>query len=238
MPCSEFTPELRIESRRGSVAVKSARTNSERLRIGLVALALLALFVALVTRFGWGELKDQLAALDPALAILAMATLPLFGFSIAVVYVVAGLKFGFWLGGAVIAGITAVHLVASHWIARSLLRKPLQRVLARYQRHLPVFPASEEASVALMVALVPGPPYFARNYLLALTNIPLWRYFWICLPVYTLRSYLTLGLGDLGRDFDRQKLIILVAVYVVKLAICALLWARLRRRLQGVSPTR
>lgn len=203
----------------------------------LLAAAVLIGGVALVAKFGVHGLQERLAALNPVLAIVAMALLPLFGFSIAVVYMAAGAKFGLWMGGLVIAGISIVHLIASHWIARSFLRRPLERILARHRHHLPHFPPSEERSIALMVALVPGPPYFARNYLLALATIPLRVYFWICLPVYVARSYVTLSLGDLSRDPSREKLILLVGVLLIKLTICGFLVQRLRRRLKGTHPT-
>lgn len=211
---------------------------SQWIMLSLIAASIVALGIALVTHFGWAGLQESLERLDPLLALAAMALLPLFGFSIAVVYVVAGAKFGFWMGGLAIAGITAFHLGASHWIARSFLRAPLQRLAARYQRHLPEFPKSEERSIAVMAALIPGPPYFARNYLLALTEIPLRVYFWTCLPIYVLRSYVTLALGDLSRDLTGDKLLVLVGIYVVKLAICGYLLQRLRRRLRGTSPLR
>lgn len=203
----------------------------------MIAAAVVALGLALGSQLGWSHLQEELTQLDPVLAILAMALLPLFGFSIAVVYVVAGAKFGFWMGGLIITGITAFHLVASHWIGRSFLRRSLERVLARHRHHLPGFPASENRSVALMAALIPGPPYFARNYLLALTNIPLRVYFWICLPVYVVRSYVTLSLGDLSLNLTGEKLAVLVGVYLIKLAICGYLLHRLRRRLRGRSIT-
>jgi uncharacterized membrane protein YdjX (TVP38/TMEM64 family) len=81
-----------------------------------------------------------------------------------------------------------------------------------------------------MASLVPGIPYFARNYLLALSGVPLWTYFWICLPIYVARSYLTIFLGDLSSDPDGQKLFLIVAVYALKLGICAYLIRRLRQR--------
>ena len=205
--------------------------------LGLIALAVGALIFALVSEFGISGLQDKLVQLDSTVAVLAMAVLPLFGFSIAVVYVVAGAKFGFWVGGAVITGITAFHLLASHWIGRGFLSAPLQRILARHRRHLPAFPPSENRSIAVMAALVPGPPYFARNYMLALTTIPLRVYFWICLPLYVLRSYVTLSLGDLSHHPSGDKLLLLGGIYVLKLSICGYLLQRLRRRLKGYHPT-
>jgi uncharacterized membrane protein YdjX (TVP38/TMEM64 family) len=228
-----FSMPTRAIARGPEVARKSPRSPREKkLLLLLFALVLIVLGVALLSQFGLSGLQDHLAQLDPKVAIVAMAVLPLFGFSIGVVYLVAGAKFGFWTGGLVIAGITVVHLVASHWIARSFLRRPLQRFFVRHQHHLPEFPSSEQPSVALMAALVPGPPYFVRNYLLALAEIPLRVYFWICLPVYVLRSYVTLALGDLSRAMSRDKLLILIGIYLVKLAICGYLLQRLRRRLK------
>lgn len=214
------------------------RPREQGLMIALITLAAIALAVALATSFGLTHLQDELARLDPVIAIAAMALLPLLGFSVAVVYIVAGAKFGFWLGGLVILGITAVHLIIGHWIGRSFLRAPLQRLLVRHQHHLPKFPSSESRSIALMVSLVPGPPYFVRNYLLALTTIPLRVYFWVCLPVYVVRSYVTLSLGDLSRELSGQKLALLAAIYIVKLGICGYLLQRLRKRLQGKNPVR
>jgi|GEM_PF-640188 len=231
------TPAPRVPTVTRFPSQRPRRPREQWFMIALIVAALAALGVALISQFGWSHMQDQLAQLNPAIAILAMAVLPLFGFSVAVVYVVAGAKFGFWMGGLIITGITVVHLVASHAIARSFLRAPLQRLLARRKHHLPEFPPSESRSIALMASLVPGPPYFVRNYLLALTNIPLRTYFWICLPVYVVRSYVTLSLGDLSHDMSGEKLALLLAVYLVKLAICGYLLQRLRQRLKGTHPT-
>lgn len=162
-----------------------------------------------------------------------MATLPVTGFSVGVIYLVAGAKFGPLLGGVAVAGATACHLVLTHWISRSFLRAPLLRLLERRGHRLPEIPAGENGAVSVMAALVPGVPYFARNYLLALSGIPLRTYFWICLPIYVARSYVTIFLGDLSGDPSRQRLVVLVLVYVAKLAVCAYLLARLRKRYKG-----
>ena len=157
-----------------------------------------------------------------------MAVLPIGGFSVGLVYLVAGIKFGPLLGGVAVAGATAVHLVASHWICQTVLREPLRRFLERRNHKLPHAPAGAHKSVAAMAALVPGLPYVARNYLLALTDIPLRVYFWVCLPIYVIRSYIVIMLGDIGADVNRKTLAILVGVYVLKLSICAILLWRIR----------
>lgn len=207
---------------------------------------LVAVFAALAivwvssAGFDWAALQDRIAALNAALVFVVMATLPVAGFSVGIIYLVAGAKFGPLLGGVAVAGATAIHLLLTHWISRSFLREPLLRFLARRKHQLPVIPPGENAAISVMAALVPGVPYFARNYLLALSGVPLRTYFWICLPIYVARSYVTIFLGDLSGDPSRRGFIILIAVYVVKLGICAYLIARLRRRykLGRATPSR
>ena len=197
---------------------------------GLVLAGCAVAAVFAFTEFEWATLLEKIKGLNPFLLFLLMATLPVGGFSIGIVYLIAGAKFGPWWGGAVVAAATACHLLLTHWIMRSFLRAPLQRLLARRRHHPLDVRGDDHRSVSLMVALVPGPPYFLRNYLLALSSIPLRTYFWICLPVYVARSYVTIFLGDLGSDPSKRAVIILVAVYLIKLAICAWLLRRLRRR--------
>lgn len=200
----------------------------------LIALAGIAALAVLWMRgdFDWREIPARIAALNPFAVFALMAVLPVAGFSISIVYLVAGAKFGPVLGGVVVAGATAVHLLATYWICQTMLRGPLQRYLKRRGHELPHVPEGENVSVAAMAVLVPGLPYFARNYLLALTDVPLRVYFWICLPLYVARSYVTILLGDLGTEPDRKTLFLLGGVYVVKLSVCAYLIWRIRRRIK------
>ncbi len=211
-----------------------AHSKSKRGRWWLAGLALAAVGAAALVwtkaDFEWQEIARRLAELNTVAVIALMATLPIAGFSVAIVYLVAGAKFGPVVGGVVVAGVTAVHLLASYWISRSVLRGPIERFLKKRKHELPHVPEGENASVAAMAVLVPGIPYFARNYLLALTDVPFRVYFWVCLPLYVARSYVTILLGDLGTEPDTRTLAILIVVYVAKLGICAYLIWRIRRR--------
>lgn len=208
------------------------RRNLWWLAAAFIAAAGIVAAIFAFTEFEWSSLQEKIAGLNPVLLIVLMATLPVGGFSVGLVYLIAGAKFGPWWGGAVVALATASHLLLTHWIMRGFLRAPLQRLLAR-RRHQPLdVRGNDHRLVSLMVALVPGPPYFLRNYLLALSSIPLRTYFWICLPIYVARSYVTIFLGDLGSNPSRQAVIVLVSVYVVKLTICAYLLRRLRQHHQ------
>lgn len=180
----------------------------------------------------WRAVPDYLGEIDPFVLIALMAILPMGGFSIGVLYLVAGVRFGPLWGGAVVAGVTAVHLLLSHWIGRGLLRGPIERFLKKRRYQFPAVPKGEEVGFSVLGALIPGLPYFVRNYLLALSGIPLRVYFWVCLPVYVLRSYLVIFLGDYSTDPSNTRLVTLGAFYVLKLAVCGYVIWRLRRRYQ------
>lgn len=212
---------------------KTADAKSRKVRRNWVFAAVLLVVIAataftLFSEVEWSGLLRAMERLDPVLTVVLMALLPLVGFSVGVVYVIAGAKFGMLGGGLVIIGITMVHLVGTHWIGRSFLRKPIERFLTRRDYHLPDGLKGEERQLAAMVALVPGPPYVLRNYALALSGMPLRSYFWVCVLIYSVRSYVTLALGDLGTDISGRKLIWLGVIYAIKLAICGLLLRHIR----------
>lgn len=203
--------------------------------VGLVVLAVAAVFF--LTDFEWRDVAgwinwdgvmQRINRLEPALVIPAMAVLPIFGFPVSVVYLIAGARFGPLWGGVVVTIATATHLLGAFGITRSVLRRPLQRFVDRRHKRLPEIPEDEQVSVALIAALVPGVPYVVRLYLLALADLRLRIYFWVCLIVYVLRSYVTILVGDLGSEPSGRRLIILLGVDGLKLVICALLIWRLR----------
>lgn len=214
--------------------------------LGLAALAVGVAVVALViglTDFTWAGLMAEwnrliarIARLNPVAVIPLMALLPIAGFPISVVYLVAGARFGPWIGGLVVLFVTAVHLAGTYVIGRSFLRRPLARFIAARHRQLPEVPPDEQAAVAVIATLVPGPPYVVRNYLLVLAGVRLKIFFTVCLPIYVARSYVTILLGNLSGDPSRLGLAVLLAVDVLKVAICGVVIWRLRehhRRFHG-----
>jgi len=180
------------------------------------------------TELTWSGLIDWIGALNPVAVLPLMALLPIAGFPISVVYLVAGARFGPIWGGVVVAGVTLVHLLGTYLVARSFLREPLRRFIERRHAQLPEIPEDEQAAICVIAALVPGLPYVVRNYLLALAGVKLRYYLWVCLPIYTARSYVTILLGDMGTDPTRTKIMVLILIDALKVAICALVIWRLR----------
>jgi uncharacterized membrane protein YdjX (TVP38/TMEM64 family) len=213
--------------------------NKPAIRVFVLGLALVLagiLSIVLFTDLSLETLTAAIERLNPVAVLPAMAVLPVIGFPISVVYLVAGARFGPLLGGGVVAIVTAAHLLLTHAITKTFLRKPLERVLERRHLHFPEIPHDEHALVALIVALVPGLPYVLRNYVLALSGVRLKIYFWVCLPIYVARSYVTILLGDMGADPTGQKLIILGVIEVVKFGACAFVIWRLREHHRKFHP--
>lgn len=208
----------------------------------VLRLILFATIVAAIVVLFWNEAVDLKAVqqwmqkLDPALLIVLMALLPLVGFSISIVYLVAGAAFGGIAGFAVVTSVTAVHLLGSHWLGTTFLRRPVTALLKRKHIHVPTIPPGEEGALALLAVLTPGPPYFVRNYALALSGIPLRTYFWIAWPIYVFRSCLVIFLGDVGAALSPHRVTLLAGIYVLKLSICAYIVFHVRRRYQATHP--
>lgn len=197
--------------------------------IGIAVLAVLASGISWTTvKEGWARMINSIDHLHPAAVLPLMALLPIAGFPIAVVYLVAGARFGPVVGGLVVLGVTAVHLLGTYLVGRSVLRGPLQRYIERKHKHLPEVPRDEHAAVAVIATLVPGLPYFVRNYLLVLAGVRLSVFFTVCLPIYVARSYVTILLGNLSSDPSKLGLLVLLSVDVLKVGICALVIWRLR----------
>ena len=180
------------------------------------------------TDISWAGITGWIERVNPVLALPLMAVLPILGFPIAIVYLFAGARFGPLGGGLVVAAITAVHMLGTYLIANSFLRGPLQRFIEKRHKRLPAIPEDEQAAVCVIATLVPGLPYFVRNYLLALGGVKLKYFFTVCLPIYVARSYVTILLGDMGSDPSKKKLFILLGVDGLKIAICAYVIWRLR----------
>jgi uncharacterized membrane protein YdjX (TVP38/TMEM64 family) len=207
--------------------------SKHRAKLGwLAALVVVAVGAAALvlyyTDLSWANVMEWIDGLNPIAVLPLMAVLPIAGFPISIVYLVAGARFGPIWGGVVVAAVTVAHLLGTYLIARSFLREPLRRFIERRHAHLPQIPEDEQAAVCVIAALVPGLPYVIRNYLLALAGVKFKYYFWVCLPIYVARSYVTILFGNMSNDPSRTKIIVLIGVDVLKVLICAFVIWRLR----------
>jgi uncharacterized membrane protein YdjX (TVP38/TMEM64 family) len=207
---------------------RNKRTRTTVLVLILVVVAAVAA-ILWFTDITWSGAVAWIEGLSPLAVLPLMAILPIFGFPISVVYVIAGARFGLIGGSVVVAAVTAVHLVGTHLVARSFLREPLRRYIERRHAKLPAIPVDEQAAVGVVAALVPGPPYVVRNYVLALAGVKLRYLLLACLPVYVVRSCVSLLIGDFSSDPTGTRIAIVIAADLLQLAVCVEIIRRLRR---------
>ena len=133
----------------------------------------------------------------PAFWFLALfMILPLVGFPISVFLVLAGMRFGF-LGGMAAATVAIFfHNYVAFRLTHGLFRTRLRDFLQRSGYSIPSIKSHHRVQFTSLFAAIHGPPYAAKLYLLALTDIPFGIYYWVGASVYTLFSVVPVGAGS------------------------------------------
>lgn len=197
----------------------------------------LVLIVAAFSLIDLKSLHQRAENLNGALVFLIVAVTPLLGFPVSVAYVLAGAKFGSWGGMGIAVLAIVVHLLGSWWIARSWLRRLLNRIFERFKLSIPQIPKGEDVPICLLVALVPGISYALKNYMLVLAGARFHPYFWTCLAANTFHATLAVFFGDFTSDLNRSKVIFLVIYGVILLGLSHYVVHRLRSRRKKTKDT-
>jgi len=165
-------------------------------------------------------------ALPAAEFLAAFLVLPLLGFPISIFLVLAGIRFGLGGGMAVAAGCMLFHHFAAFRIAHGGFRQRVRQRLERAGYAIPGIKTGHRVWFTALFAAIQGPPYIAKLYLLALTDIPFRIYCWVGAPVYILFCLIPVGVGSAMTRFDTTWIYLLAAVSPVLLFV----GYRLRRR--------
>ncbi len=157
-----------------------------------------------------------------------LALLPLFGFPVTPLLVLAGATFELLPALAGCALATAVNLTLGYLLARLLLRNWLLRMADRRQYELPRVGSRSRLTALLLVRITPGPPLALKNYVGALIDAPFAAYlaiYWTTTMLYAL-GFLVMGdsLSSASKLEGALAIVLLGAVLVV------VLW--IRRRLE------
>jgi uncharacterized membrane protein YdjX (TVP38/TMEM64 family) len=195
-----------------------------------LALVLLAAGVLVVRGIDLRAWVDQGMALirsaGPWVFFGAMAVLPAFGAPLLAFTIPAGEAFAgqMTLGGVLAATLAAiaVNLVLTYWLARRAVRPLLEKLLRRFGYSVPRVTADNGLSIALVVRLTPGPPFFLQGYLLGLAEVPFRLYLavsWLCVLPWAVGA-VVLGRGVLNGNFKMAAVglgVIIAAVAAVQL---------------------
>jgi uncharacterized membrane protein YdjX (TVP38/TMEM64 family) len=215
------TPRERLRGHRGKIVL-------------LLAAAVVAAWLAYTHR---GDLsRETIVAYGKELPagwfMAGFLVLPLTGFPFTVFLVLAGIRFGLGGGMATTAVAVIFHHFAAFRIAHGWFRDPVRRRLEHAGYAIPPIRAKHRAWFTALFAALHGPPYIAKLYLLALTDIPFRTYFWVGAPVYILFCLIPVGAGTALKHFNPTWIYLIIGISTVLLL--AGFW--LRRRLAGGSP--
>ncbi|MFA5265653.1 MAG: VTT domain-containing protein [Opitutaceae bacterium] len=149
---------------------------------GGIALAVLSILIAILCNAGF-HVRETVGCLrnaGPWAFFAAMALLPAIGFPLAVFMFAAGPAFAESLGlGQVLllaSAAIATNVALAYWLARYALRPFVIRLLAYLGYPIPALSTRHHLSVAFLVRVTPGPPFFLQNCLLGLAGIPFLTY--------------------------------------------------------------
>jgi len=175
------------------------------------------------------ELVDQgmgvIRAAGPVVFFAAMAVLPAVGAPLMAFTLSAGEAFGAQLTmpGVIVTALAmiALNLAFTYWLARYALRPWLTNLVNRYGYKVPSITKQNALSVALVVRLTPGPPFFLQGYLLGLAEVPFKLYMlvsWLCVLPWAVGAII-MGRGILNGNFKVAATgmgVLVVAVVLVQ----------------------
>lgn len=171
---------------------------------------------------------EQADRLNGFVAFLLLTVLPLVGFPVSVLHVAAGIRFGTGLGLALVALSIVLQLLASYVLVHSFRRKFAQRLAPVREK----IPRGAHGAMCLFTMLVPGVPYFAKNYVLPLLGVPLSTYLIVCVPIHVARSSVAIFLGDKSDELTPARITGLVIYFALTVLASWWMFRRLRSQLE------
>jgi uncharacterized membrane protein YdjX (TVP38/TMEM64 family) len=163
----------------------------------------------------------------PVTGFLALfLILPLTGFSVSIFMILAGIRFGFAGGMAVTAGMVLIHNIAAYRLTHGLFRTRFRNFLERSGYAIPPIDPRHRVRFTALFTAIHGPPYAAKLYLLALTDIPFRIYLWVGAPIYIAFAAIPVGAGSAVTTLNLKWIYIVVGC----LALLPLISYGLRKR--------
>jgi uncharacterized membrane protein YdjX (TVP38/TMEM64 family) len=200
-------------------------------RIAL-ALGAIALLVVLIWFRHWIDLPALNARAKelPAWGVLGcLFLLPLVGVPVSVLHALTGAKFGLALGLPLVALSIAFQVAASYAVVH-LAPNFFERRFAWLHEKLP--PATHR-SLTLFTMLLPGAPYFAQNYVLALAEVPFGIFFGYSVPIHIARSLIGLIFGEWSDHPTPARIAVFVCYFLGITVGCGLAFRRLRAQVHS-----
>jgi uncharacterized membrane protein YdjX (TVP38/TMEM64 family) len=198
---------------------------------GSIVVALVCV-VLLYRTIDIAALHERAAEINGVLVFASMTVLPLIGFPVSVTHAVAGVRFGFGLGLALVAVSIVLQLLASY-----ALVKAMPKLFARHLKPLrDRLPQGTHAPLTQFTILLPGVPYFAKNYVLPLAGVPLGIYLLWGIPLHIAKSAIGVVFGEMSDELTPLRVAGFVTYTLCITVGCAWLFRRLQKRMKEAPP--
>lgn len=175
------------------------------------------------------QVHAEAAKLNGAVAFGLLTVLPLVGFPVNVLHFAAGVRFGTGLGLGLVALSILLQLLATyglvHWKAR-FFREKFRKLRQR-------IPPGAHQAVTVFTLLLPGAPFFAQNYTLAIIGVPLRTMLLWALPLHILRASITVTVGDMSDHLTPARVAAMAAYLAVMLTVSWWAYRRVQAQLTG-----
>lgn len=224
----------------------SDASKSKKLKLFLVAALGGALIVFLAVYFTDLELEDikgwiqywteEIQTWPAILFFLMVAILPLVGFPITPLFIIAGVRFG--VAWAIPFSLTALaaNLTLAHWISTRLLHSFIQKIASKWDYDIPKVGQDNAKKWTLVIRLC-GAPLAVQNYILGLSHVPFWPYLWVSLAA---QAPVVIGIIVFGESFltgNFGKAFLGLAVLVIALVAVSFIRKRYAQPKPGAADT-
>lgn len=197
-----------------------------------IAVVVLAGVAFLYQRIDVDQVHDYAEGLNSVLVFVLITVLPLVGFPVTVLHIVAGMRWGPKVALPLVFLSILLQLLASYALVK-LFRPLFEKRLAKLRERIP---EGAHGPVSLFTALLPGVPYFAKNYVLPLIGVPLRTFLLWCFPLHAARSSIAVLFGHESDQLTPGR-IAGFAVYFILISLsCAWVFRRMRAEVGDRSP--
>jgi uncharacterized membrane protein YdjX (TVP38/TMEM64 family) len=211
-----------------------ARKKLPLIKLSILAAAVVVGALLVLRGVNYRALMEQgmavIRAAGPWAFFAGIVVLPAIGAPLTAFTVTSGEAFApqMTLTGVIVAVMAsiAVNLALTYWLARFALRPLLSRLAERYGYKVPRVTPATALSVALVVRLTPGPPFFMQSYILGLAEVPFRLYMivsWLSILPWAVGG-VVLGKGIFDGHFKQ----VAVGVGVLIVASALVHWIRKR----------
>lgn len=206
--------------------IRKAARNKRIWRWVALAVLLCVGVAVLSSKIDVHDVHERTAQMNGAVVFILIVLLPLFGFPVTVMHMLAGIRWGTGMGLALVAASILLQLLASYGLVH-VFRPLFEKRLAPLRKRLP---KTAHRNLTLFTMLLPGVPYFAKNYVLPLAGVPLRTYLLWSFPLHVLRSSIGVLFGDASDELNAQRIAAFAAYFVVIALVCTWSFRRLQRQ--------